>query len=132
MLHVQIYVALFGLLYLVLSVRTLRLRRRLRIAVGDGGNPMMLRAMQAHANFAEYVPLTLVIIFMMERVGTFVWVQETLCFVLLGGRICHAWGISHEPEDYRFRVAGMMLTLGVLGVASVRLLWGAMAWNLSR
>jgi hypothetical protein len=72
MLHVQIYVALFGLLYLALSVRTLRLRRWLRIAVGDGGNPVMLRAMRAHANFAEYVPLTLVIIFMMERVGTLV------------------------------------------------------------
>lgn len=132
MLHVQTYVALFGLLYLVLSVRTLRLRRRLRIAVGDGGNPVMLRAMRAHANFAEYVPLTLIIIFMMERVGTLVWVQEGLCFVLLVGRICHAWGISHEPEDYRFRVAGMMLTLGVLGVASARLLIGAVAWTYFR
>jgi uncharacterized membrane protein YecN with MAPEG domain len=89
----------------------------------------MLRAMRAHANFAEYVPLTLFVIFMMQYVGSLVWVQQALCFGLLVGRICHAWGISHEPEDYRFRVAGMMLTLGVLGVASVRLLIGSLAWT---
>ena len=54
-----IYAAVLGLTFLVLSFKTLLLRRRLRIAVGDGGNPKMLRAMRVYANFAEYAPLCL-------------------------------------------------------------------------
>lgn len=43
-----IYAALLVLLFVVLSIRTLRLRRSLKIGVGDGGNPQMLRAMRVH------------------------------------------------------------------------------------
>lgn len=57
-----IYAALLGIVFLLLSIRTLRLRRRLRIAVGDGGSVLMLRAMRVHGNFAEYVPLALLLI----------------------------------------------------------------------
>ena len=48
------YAALFGLLFVALSVRTLRLRVKLRIAIGDAANQQMLRAIQVHSNFAEY------------------------------------------------------------------------------
>jgi sulfate-transporting ATPase len=37
-----LYAALLGILFVLLSVRTLRLRRRLQVAVGDGGNVLML------------------------------------------------------------------------------------------
>ena len=59
---VPAYAALLALFFVALSIRTLRLRRELRIAVGDGGNPAMLRAMRVHANFAEYVPLGLILL----------------------------------------------------------------------
>ena len=61
-----LYAALLALLFVGLSVRTLRMRRRLQIAIGDDQNPAMLRAMRAHANFAEYVPLCLVLLFFVE------------------------------------------------------------------
>lgn len=48
------YAAVLGLLFAALSVRTLLLRRRLRVALGDGGDERLLRAMRVHANFAEY------------------------------------------------------------------------------
>ena len=51
--------ALLGLLLVALSIRTLRLRHTLRIAVGDAGNPRMLRAVRVHSNFAQYIPLAL-------------------------------------------------------------------------
>jgi uncharacterized membrane protein YecN with MAPEG domain len=60
------YAALPGLVSFALSVRTLRLRGWLRIPVGDGGNEHMLRAMRVHANFAEYAPLSLLLILMFE------------------------------------------------------------------
>ena len=39
-----VYAALFGLLFVALSVRTLRLRVKLGIAIGDAANQQMRRA----------------------------------------------------------------------------------------
>ncbi|MGE3601570.1 MAG: nitroreductase family deazaflavin-dependent oxidoreductase [Dehalococcoidia bacterium] len=43
MARVSLYAALLALLFIALSVRTIRLRRRLRIAVGDAGSAQMLQ-----------------------------------------------------------------------------------------
>jgi uncharacterized membrane protein YecN with MAPEG domain len=119
---VQLYAAVLGLVFIALSVRTLRLRRSLRVAVGDGGNIVMLRAMRAHANFAEYVPFSVVLLFMVQTQGAPGWLLHVLGLALLLGRLSHAYGVSHEPENFRFRVFGMMMTFGVLAVSCARLL----------
>lgn len=59
-----LYAALLALIFVFLSVRTLRLRRTLQIGIGDGGNTEMLRAMRVHSNFSEYVPISLILIFL--------------------------------------------------------------------
>lgn len=56
-----LYASILALMFVGLSVRTLRMRRRLKIAVRDAGNRRMLRAMRVHSNFAEYVPLGLLL-----------------------------------------------------------------------
>ena len=63
----SIYAALLGIVFVALSIPTLRLRRRLKIAIGDGKNPLMLRAIRTHANFAEYAPLGLLLIAACEQ-----------------------------------------------------------------
>ena len=65
-----IYATILGLLFIALSVRTIRMRRKHRVAVGDGNNSELRRAMRVHANFAEYVPLALLLIFFVELDGT--------------------------------------------------------------
>jgi uncharacterized membrane protein YecN with MAPEG domain len=123
------YAALLALLFVVLGVRTLRLRRRLKIPVGDGGHPQMLRAMRVHANFAEYVPLALLLVFMLELQGGDARLIHGLCLVLLVGRLSHAYGLSQMAEDYRYRVFGMGSTFTALaGAAAFILLLGA--WRL--
>ena len=118
-----VYAALFALLFIALSVRTLRLRRSARIAVGDGDNPRLLRAMRAHANFAEYVPLTLLLLYFVEtQVGAGSILIHVAAGLLLVGRIIHALGISRVAEDTRFRVAGMALTFTVLGGSALLVL----------
>jgi uncharacterized membrane protein YecN with MAPEG domain len=47
------YAALLGLLFFALSVRTLRLRHRLRIAIGYAGNEQLHCAERVHSNFAN-------------------------------------------------------------------------------
>lgn len=120
---IPLYAALLALLFIALSVRTLRLRRHLKIAVGDAGNTQMLRAMRAHANFAEYVPMCLLLLALVElHGGRNAWVLHGLGLALLVGRISHAWGVSQEHENYRFRVYGMVLTFVTLAACAVFLL----------
>jgi len=122
MLVTPFYAALFGLLFFALSVRTIRLRGKLRIGIGDADNPEMLRAMRVHANFAEYVPLSLLLIYMLESHGATVVLVHALCVVLLAGRLVHAYGVSRLKEDFRLRVFGMACTFAALVGASVSLI----------
>lgn len=120
---IPLYAALLALLFIALSVRALRLRRKLKIAVGDAGNTHMLRAMRAHANFAEYVPMCLLLLTLVElHGGRNPWVLHGLGLTLLAGRLSHAWGVSQEPENYRFRVYGMVLTFITMAACAVFLL----------
>ena len=108
------YAAVVALGFAFLSFRTLRLRRTLNIALGDEGDQRMQRAMRVHANFAEYAPLTLLVIFMFEMRGGSPVFVHLLCVLLVVGRLVHAVGVSRMSEDYRFRVAGMAMTLTAL------------------
>jgi uncharacterized membrane protein YecN with MAPEG domain len=122
-----VYAALLALLFVGLSVRTLRMRSRLRIAIGDNGNQAMQRAMRVHSNFAEYAPLGLLLIYYVELSGARPAFVHALGLSLLVGRAVHAYGVSHVNENYRLRVVGMALTLGVIVAASGRLLYTYLA-----
>ncbi|MEM1003039.1 MAG: MAPEG family protein [Bacteroidota bacterium] len=117
-----LYAAIAALIFIVLSFRTLLLRRKLGIAIGTGDNQKMERAIGVHSNFAEYTPITLLLIFFLEsQTGTNIWIH-VLCLTLIIGRLLHAYGVSQIEEDFRFRVGGMILTLGCLIFVSVRLI----------
>ena len=120
---VFLYAALLALIFVALSVRTLLMRRRLQIAIGDAGNQSMLRAMRVHANFAEYVPLSLLLILFVEASGANPLFVHALGASVVAGRISHAYGVSQLKEQYAFRVLGMALTLGPIIVAAVGLLF---------
>jgi uncharacterized membrane protein YecN with MAPEG domain len=122
------YAALLGFLFIYLSFRTIRLRTRLRVGLGDGGQPPMLRAMRTHANFAEYVPFALLLIYFVERYTVARGWAHVLCLLLIAGRLCHAYGFGRDAQVLRLRVMGTALTLTVIIAASVRLLW---VWILS-
>ena len=117
------YAAFFALFFVALSVRTLRLRRTLRISIGDSGNEKMLRAMRVHSNFAEYVPFSLFLIFLVETQGAYPILVHGLCLCLLAGRLSHAFGVSQVNENYRYRVFGMVLTFSTLIASAAYLLF---------
>jgi uncharacterized membrane protein YecN with MAPEG domain len=116
------YAAILAILYVGLSVRTLRLRRLLGIPIGDSGNERMLRAIRAHGNFAEYVPLALLLTFMAEVAGANTAIIHFVCALLLLGRFSHAFGVSRTPETYAFRVFGMAMTFTAMLVCALTLL----------
>jgi uncharacterized membrane protein YecN with MAPEG domain len=117
-----LYAPLLALVFVALSVRTLLLRRKHQIGVGNGGNIHLSRAARAHANFAEYVPISLILIYLLEQSGGSGIRIHLVCIALVLGRVIHAFGISREPENIRLRVIGMALTFGVIISAALHLL----------
>lgn len=110
-----------------LSVRVIGLRRRLRVPIGTGGLPALERAMRAQANFFEYAPFALLLLALADAGGAPGWVIHPLGAALLAGRLAHGWGIMREPEDFRFRVGGMIATFAVTGLAALAALVFAVA-----
>ena len=119
------YAAVLALVFVGLSVRTIRLRRQAQVAIGDGGDKRLARAARVHANFAEYVPLALLLIHFVEEGGAPTLAVHALCTLLLGGRLLHAWGVSQPRENFRFRVAGMAMTFAAIVLAALGLLYSA-------
>jgi uncharacterized membrane protein YecN with MAPEG domain len=114
------------LIFLWLSFRVIRYRRAERIPLGSGGNAALERAMRAHANFAEYVPFAMLMLVLAEWAGTWPWLLHALGALLVAARLSHGMGLMQDPEDYRFRVFGMMGTTATIGIAALAAFWGAL------
>ena len=117
-----LYAALIGLVFILLSVRTLLLRRRFGVAIGSGDDLILAKAVRAHANFAEYVPIALLLMIFAELRTENAMLTHVLGSLLIIGRLTHAYGISQVNENYRYRVAGMAMTFTVIISCSLRIL----------
>ncbi len=122
-----IYAALLGLLLLVLSINVIRIRRSDRISLGAGDNPLLERRIRAQGNFAEYVPIALILIAIVESTGGDGLLVHGLGTVLLVGRLAHAIALSSLTLRPMFRTVGMLATIAVIAAASIRLLVAAVA-----
>ena len=121
-----LYAGLLAPLFVLLSIRVIAVRRSGLVAVGDGGNRLLLRRMRVHANFAEYVPFALVLMGVAEATAAPAWLIHAMGLTLLAGRIVHAIGMSREPERFQFRATGMALTFTVLLVGAGACLMAAL------
>jgi uncharacterized protein len=119
---VPVYAAACAFVYLVLSVRVIRARRGAKVAIGTRGDVRLERKIRAHANFAEYVPFALLLVTFIEMQNGPAWLVHLLCLALIAGRIIHAYGVSQERENIRFRIVGMATTLMVISVTALALL----------
>jgi len=94
-----------------LSWRIAQVRQSADIWIGDGGNEQLTRRMRAHGNFAEYVPLVLILIALVEAArGTHLWLA-IVAAIFIVARILHGFGM----DGWRFgRMAGMVGTAPVM------------------
>ena len=105
-----------------LSIRTGQARRAAKVSVGDGGNPLLVARMRAHANFIEYVPMALILMAAIEASGGNRDLLWLFGIVLVIGRILHPFGME-RPSPNPFRVTGILLTY-LVTVALIA--WGIM------
>ena len=120
------YLGILALLYAVLGLQVSRLRRGNQVLFGDGGNIKLRSAIRAHANFAEYVPIIVLMVAMLEMSGTPATRVHLLMAALLVARLLHPLGMYVGPRTLQFqicRVGGIVLTILVLIGSAVLLLW---------
>ena len=113
------YASILAIIFVFLSRNTIVARRSAQVPLGDGGDRVLLRRMRVHGNFAEYVPFSLLLIGFAEAQGTPATLLHALGAALVFGRIIHAIGVGREPEDSRYRVAGMTATFAVIAIAAI-------------
>jgi len=124
-----LYGGLLGIWFLVLSARVIAGRAGPgKPGLGDGGDPVMTRRIRGHGNFAEYVPLALLLIGTLEVSGAPAWQLHALGAALLVGRLLHGYALSFTGDFVFGRSVGIVLTLLVLLCASVLSICGAVGW----
>ena len=117
-----LYFAFLALLYAVLGLQVSRLRRGNRVLFGDGDNRELRSAIRAHANFAEYVPIIVLMVALLEMSGLPALRVHLLMGTLLVARLLHPLGMYVGPRTLQFqicRVGGISLTLIVLLTAAL-------------
>ncbi len=117
-----LYAGLLALWFLVLSFRVIR-GRRAGIPLGDGGDPAMLRAIRGHGNFAEYVPIVLVMMMILELSRFSIYVVHLIGLLLLVGRLLHGYALSFTEKFMFGRFWGIVLTFLALLIAAVLCIW---------
>lgn len=112
------YASLLAFLFVLLSARVIAQRREARVEIGVGESRELLRRSRVHANFAEYVPIALLLLAFAESLKAPSVVLHALGAALLAGRLAHAYALSQTPHVLRLRVIGMWLTLTAIGLSA--------------
>lgn len=112
------YAGILTVWFLLLSVRVMNLRRR-GIAFGDNGNVNVIRVVRAQANFAEYVPLALLMMGFLEVSRFSIYLLHALGLTLLLARLIHGSALSFGWQPRFGRITGAALTVIVLLVEAL-------------
>ena len=68
----SLYIVLGALLLIKLSLNVVKLRTQYRVAYGDGGFYELQTAIRVHGNAVEYIPISMILLLIMEMNGAFV------------------------------------------------------------
>ena len=114
LLMTSIIAAILTMIFIKLSFAVIGLRRKNKVGLGSGGYDDLERAIRAQGNFAEYVPIGLILIACLELNGAPWWLVILPGITLVIGRLIHAKGINEPPPNFSSRVLGMKFTFGTL------------------
>jgi len=122
----SVFAALITLLFLTLSARVITYRRGNLISLGDNGDKALETRIRAQANCAEYAPLGVIMLGLVEMAGAPAIATIILGLMLLTGRLLHGIGFWGARPAMGLRVPGMVLTLTMLLVSAIGLLLHAL------
>ena len=117
------YAGLIGLLLIILALPISALRMRLKVGLGDGGNPRLARAIRVHANTVEWALPTLVLLALAELNRAPPSLLHACGIALVVGRILHAIGLSRTGGASPGRFVGTALSWIALFVLALWDVW---------
>ena len=109
-----LYASLFGVMCVMLMVVVIRLRRGLKIGLGDGGNRDLQQAIRVHGNAIECVPIFLLLLAILEINHGSATLLHVFGTAFLFARILHAWGLYVSSGASVGRVTGTAITMTLL------------------
>ena len=112
-----LYAGILTLWFVLLSVRVMNLRRD--VPFGDSGDIAITRVIRAQANFAEYVPLALLLMGFLEVTRYSIYFLHALGVMLVVARLLHGLALSFGWQPRFGRVTGAGLTVLVLLIEAV-------------
>jgi hypothetical protein len=121
----MLYAAISALLLVWLSARVIKGRVVFKVDIGDGGNEEMQRRIRVQANFIEYVPLALILIYFVQQAGYSIWIVHALGITLIVARVLHAMGLGSSSGVSKGRFLGASATFLLLLAGAVLTLLGA-------
>ena len=122
---------ILGVIFFALTVWVVNYRNKTKLMLGDGTGTALPDAqglqiaVRAHANFAEFVPLILLILGGLAYEGVNSTFFLVLCGALVLGRLLHPYGIRILKPNVP-RAVGAMLTWLVLIISSIALIVAAL------
>jgi uncharacterized protein len=114
-----LYAGLLALVLLALALRIIRLRWKLRVGIGDGGDKAMSRAIRVHGNATEHVPIALILLLVAELNHAGPTLLHACGGVLVVARVLHAVGLGRSIGASWERMAGTVGTVGVVVTLAV-------------
>ena len=130
MVVTPLYAGILALWLVVLSLRVVARRRSARASLGDGGDVALQRAIRAQANFAEYVPLALLLMLILEMSRFSIYLIHALGIVLVIARLLHGYAMGFTAE-FRFgRFWGIAMTFAILVIEAVLCIYQAYVGHL--
>ena len=113
-----LYAGLNALILLTLAILTVRVRVVTRTDIGTGDSISMTKAVRAHGNAAEYVPVALIMIGALELAGASTTFLHGLGVAFTASRLLHAQGIYSTLSTSPGRLVGTLLTWLVYAVGA--------------
>jgi uncharacterized membrane protein YecN with MAPEG domain len=119
---IALYAALLGLVGVALTANVIRNRVRSHVDTGAGGDIRLAQAIRAHGNFAEQVPLALIVLGFAEALGQRAFVLHILGAALVAARLASAYALNSSLGPTMLRQVGAGATMLVVAAASVAVL----------
>jgi len=118
-----LFTALFALMFIFLSIAVVRIRFGDKVSLGHADNKELETAVRIHANFIEYVPISLILFWFIERITFNSQLVLILGCVLLLARVAHVIGMRNSKQYLILRKLGVVITFLILLISSLYLIW---------
>jgi len=116
---VGLYAGLNALILFWITLKTVALRGKYKVSIGDGGNKHLYRIMRGHSNAMENIMIVLIMMLIMAALGTPAYVLHGFGLALTISRLMHAYHFIKEDAARWQRYYGSVIAVIILLAAAV-------------